>query len=274
MISLNHLRDECISIYGIAIDVSQPGTAGAPILIRFGDLDDRRSFALKCVRGWRTTRISFEPDVFSGDVINFLASQLVIKSGEVSNIIKRGRGNVSNLRLLINGGDFLAFNPKGFENITSLEFEADVLSADSSLEFALVNGVEEGLIRLAIAIFAQLLPILNYDFRGPDEADGYPEGAVSSVLVNRYERDPRNRRMAIDVHGLQCAVCGFDFAMKYGELGAKYIVIHHKIPVSEIGPDYVIKPESDLVPLCANCHAMVHRRTPPLDIDELKSLIR
>ena len=35
-----------------------------------------------------------------------------------------------------------------------------------------------------------------------------------------------------------------------------------------------MNPETDLVPLCANCHAMVHRRrTTVTSIEELKALI-
>jgi 5-methylcytosine-specific restriction protein A len=30
----------------------------------------------------------------------------------------------------------------------------------------------------------------------------------------------------------------------------------------------------DLIPLCPNCHAMVHRRRPPLTVEELKGQIR
>jgi 5-methylcytosine-specific restriction protein A len=40
-----------------------------------------------------------------------------------------------------------------------------------------------------------------------------------------------------------------------------------------MGEDYIVDPEKDLVTICANCHAMVHRRNPPLTIDELKRLL-
>ncbi|MBI7240155.1 restriction endonuclease, partial [Pseudomonas aeruginosa] len=36
-----------------------------------------------------------------------------------------------------------------------------------------------------------------------------------------------------------------------------------------------VNPETDLVPLCANCHAVVHRRRDrTLSVDELKGLVR
>ena len=110
-------------------------------------------------------------------------------------------------------------------------------------------------------------------YRSPDEVVGFPEGASSQVLVNRYERDPRNRKAAIAIHGESCMACGFNFRKVYGDLGTSYIVVHHLTPVSAIGDDYIINPRTDLVTICANCHAMVHRTNPPLSLIELKSLL-
>ena len=60
---------------------------------------------------------------------------------------------------------------------------------------------------------------------------------------------------------------------KYGPIASGFIEIHHKKPLSGIGPDYIINPECDLVPLCPNCHAIIHRQTPELTIDELKEIL-
>ena len=35
-----------------------------------------------------------------------------------------------------------------------------------------------------------------------------------------------------------------------------------------------INPLTDLIPLCANCHNVIHRVNPPLGIDKLKELIQ
>ncbi len=84
--------------------------------------------------------------------------------------------------------------------------------------------------------------------------------------VNRYERDPRARQACIAAHGYACAVCGFDFDFErvYGELGREYVVVHHVVELSTLGADYEVNPVEDLVTLCANCHAMVHRQRPAL----------
>jgi 5-methylcytosine-specific restriction protein A len=102
---------------------------------------------------------------------------------------------------------------------------------------------------------------------------GLPEGAVMRVEVNRYERSPANRVACLGHYGLRCQCCNFDFGQFYGSLGEGYIEVHHRTPVSRMGPGYLVDPVRDLVPLCANCHAAVHRTTPPMPVEELQALI-
>ncbi len=44
-------------------------------------------------------------------------------------------------------------------------------------------------------------------------------------------------------------------------------------PISEIAEEYEVDPVKDLRPVCPNCHAMIHRRSPPLSIEELQVLL-
>jgi 5-methylcytosine-specific restriction enzyme A len=100
------------------------------------------------------------------------------------------------------------------------------------------------------------------------------EGAVRRVLVNAYERNPEARKNCIEHHGAVCKACGFDFEKKYGEIGKGFIHVHHLKQISEIGKTYQIDPVNDLVPVCPNCHAIMHKRKPPYTIQEVKSFLR
>ncbi|MCG2622921.1 HNH endonuclease [Arthrobacter sp. I2-34] len=100
-----------------------------------------------------------------------------------------------------------------------------------------------------------------------------PGEAVTRVLANRYERDVRARRDCLEHHGLSCAACGFNFEAVYGEIGHEFIHVHHLVPVALLGPGYELDPLTDLVPLCANCHAMVHTRPDPIRPAELRRII-
>lgn len=102
----------------------------------------------------------------------------------------------------------------------------------------------------------------------------FREGLGEKVCVNRYERSAEARKMCIKVKGCRCSVCGFDFEKKYGDIGQGFIHVHHIIPISEIGEDYEVDYEKDLIPVCPNCHAMLHRKNPPYTIEELKDKIK
>ncbi len=107
-----------------------------------------------------------------------------------------------------------------------------------------------------------------------DESGSYYEGSVRRVSVNAYERDSKARQKCIEYYGLNCFVCGFNFGDTFGKLGEGFIHVHHLHPISEIGEAYKVDPINDLRPVCPNCHAMLHRRSPPLSIDELKQLLK
>lgn len=108
------------------------------------------------------------------------------------------------------------------------------------------------------------------------ESQSDTEGYRKSVYVNVYERNPKARREAIKYHGTKCAVCEMSFEDKYGEIGAGFIHIHHIVPISEIGKEYQINYKTDLVPVCPNCHAMLHRKVNDrtLTIAELKERLK
>lgn len=97
----------------------------------------------------------------------------------------------------------------------------------------------------------------------------FVEGEVQVTHATRYERNPKARLACIAAHGTSCMVCGMSFGEVYGPLGEGFIHIHHKDPLSD-GGKREVDPVRDLVPVCANCHAMLHRRDPPLSVEELQ----
>ncbi len=99
------------------------------------------------------------------------------------------------------------------------------------------------------------------------------EGLKKTVTVNSFERNPKARTECIKYWKPICSVCGFNFESIYGELGKGFIHVHHLKPISEIAKSYQVNPERDLRPICPNCHAMLHKRNPPLSIEELKLVV-
>lgn len=117
-------------------------------------------------------------------------------------------------------------------------------------------------------MFLSLLDVIQIDDRE------YLEGGSKKVTVNRYERNPVNRELCIAANGYKCKICGFDFARAYGEIGQGFIHVHHIVPISKMTEAYAIDPVNDLIPVCPNCHSMLHRTDPPLLPEELMKIIR
>lgn len=100
-------------------------------------------------------------------------------------------------------------------------------------------------------------PDLGTDYAADDDLW---EGAVDKALVNHYERNREAREKCIRKWGCRCVICGFDFEEAYGPMGRHFIHVHHVVPISRIGRGYQVDPESDLIPVCPNCHAMLHSK--------------
>ena len=125
-------------------------------------------------------------------------------------------------------------------------------------------------------------PVIRYWARAdssqyfPDEIQDpqtVTEGARQTVIVNKYERNYSARLKCIEIWGVTCFVCEFNFEKTYGSRGAGFIHVHHLKPLGEIGKSYQLDPIKDLRPVCPNCHAMLHRTVPAITISKLKKLL-
>jgi len=124
--------------------------------------------------------------------------------------------------------------------------------------------------------YARRMPVAP-DKNHPDDLQDekeYVEGAKKRITVNAYERDPKARKACLKRHGYRCAVCNINFQEVYGDIGKRFIHVHHKKPLAGRRKDYIVSPTIDLIPVCPNCHAMLHTSSPPLGIAELKEKMR
>jgi hypothetical protein len=115
------------------------------------------------------------------------------------------------------------------------------------------------------------LPTIPEEIPGNQE---FEEGAVTQVLVDRYERDRAAREACIRRYGTACSVCGDILAEKYGVEVEGLIHVHHLTPLSSIQGPRSTNVHRDLRPVCPNCHAVIHSVRPPRSIDEVKKMVR
>jgi hypothetical protein len=103
----------------------------------------------------------------------------------------------------------------------------------------------------------------------------FAEGERSRRESSFFRRNPWLRQAAIERLGLRCVACKLEFRETYGPAGEGYIEIHHLNPLAERSDAATGKPKMtsvvDVVPLCANCHRVVHRQQPVMSIAKLES---
>jgi hypothetical protein len=185
-------------------------------------------------------------------------------------VLNTGRTEASTYTLL---------HMSGCTHITKYENLANTLSrakACSNDAYELYDWCLEN--RPAIGRFHHLCTTCKPQFIEPplypdeivDTSGTIFEGAKQQVTVNRYERSPKARTKCLAHHGHRCKVCDLDFAERYGDIGRGFIHVHHLIPLADIGEKYEIDPLNDLIPVCPNCHAMLHKRIPPVTVEALR----
>ena len=101
----------------------------------------------------------------------------------------------------------------------------------------------------------------------------FREGKGIQVTINRYERDPAARAACIIHYGVTCQICQVDLATVYGPKASGLIHVHHLRPLAHLGGEYRVQPAQDLIPVCPNCHAVLHRSNPPFSPEEVRSMI-
>jgi 5-methylcytosine-specific restriction endonuclease McrA len=94
------------------------------------------------------------------------------------------------------------------------------------------------------------------------------EGKKYETAVTKYERNQGNRKLCIAHYGYVCKVCEINFEQAYGDLGKDFIEVHHLHPVSQ--GERNVNPIEDLIPLCSNCHSMIHRQEDVSDWEGLR----
>lgn len=120
------------------------------------------------------------------------------------------------------------------------------------------------------------LPANDFEpvFYDADKVKVYLEGSKIPVSGWRIERNFEARKACLTYHGHKCKLCNFDFEAKYGDLGEGYIHVHHVNPISDYNGERPVNPVEHLIPVCPNCHAMIHRGGKTRSVDEISRRLK
>lgn len=244
-------------------------------LLRPAGLPARNAFGIRTTLGWRRLWVDFEPGTFAGELLSNMGHADETGRAAFRAVLQNCQEVGAEITFHVNGEPFSFLDEDVWRQRWSL---LKLSLTKGRLELGTPEGEPDldiicSWTRRFCAAVVAILPLEDVAPTYEQNLTGYPEGALSTVHVNRYERDRRNRAAAISIHGACCQACGMDFGIRYGDVAAGLIEVHHSTPVSELESAYVIDPARDLVPLCPNCHAVAHRCDPPLTVDHIKSML-
>ena len=231
-------------------------------------------FTISIKQGWKRLSLDFTPSTFAKDLIRSMEACTEEDRSLFSSIVGTIADEGGNFIMNVNGKEQDSTNPESWSSsweTVKITLKTKPLDVNAGAEVQIFKTIQKWTELYTASILA-LVPVEDIENNIYDDVD-LPDGALKRVTVNRYERKRVNRTICLHHHGARCKVCNFSFLDEYGEIGYGFIHVHHTVPVSQMGKDYKFDPVNDLVPVCPNCHSMLHRRNPPYSVEELKRII-
>jgi len=120
--------------------------------------------------------------------------------------------------------------------------------------------------------------LLAQEFGHDPNEESFEEGKLQLRLHLRKERSRSLVIRAKEIWNreqngrVRCSICSFSFPETYREVGEGFIEAHHTQPISSLAPDTSVR-MADLVPVCSNCHSMLHRHRPWLTVEQLRTIV-
>ena len=231
--------------------------------IRLAQIPAPHGFTMRIYDDYLSWKIELHLDVFSTPLISAMQDRYSDRKVGLDSYLDLAQIKNNSFKLAINGNA----NPASLnEDWKDINFVLAKSYNTEESEFTTLSSV-------LLDFMCILLYLIIEDTEWTStEVIGDEEGGSYSEIVKKYERSRYNRAMCLKYYGFTCRGCGELLAEKYGPIGMDVIHVHHIVPVSQMGGSYRLNPIKDLIPLCPNCHTIVHRKIPVLDIESLRSL--
>ncbi len=272
-VDVRFVVERVAGIIGIPLEFRKgAGASSTDWEVRVSAFAKPYGFYLNVTEDFMAWWVEIELDSLGRATLDSMFRRWKIERESFESYLSIGREKNETFELLIDGMEPELLDTG--DEWTSLSFESSMSYSDSEYR-------ETVLVDLLADVLSVLLALLidNTEWAEPNEfkefeaeALGKVEGRVMDIRVRKYERSRFNRRYCLDAFGFSCRGCGMSLGEKYGPIGKDVIHVHHIVPVSRMGSAYRINPRRDLVPLCPNCHNIVHRQDPPVSISELNLL--
>jgi 5-methylcytosine-specific restriction protein A len=231
--------------------------------IRLAQIPSPHGFNMRIYDNYLSWKVELHLDTFTAPLITAMQERYKERKIGLESYLDLARVKNNSFDLTINGERELnAVN----EDWRDIDFVLAKSYFSEESEFSTLSSVL--LDFMCVILF---LIIEDTEWIGP-EIIGLEEGSAFSEVTRKYERSRYNRALCLKYYGFMCRGCGELLAEKYGPIGADVIHVHHIVPVSQMGGSYQLNPIKDLIPLCPNCHNIVHRSQSVLEIEKLRAL--
>ncbi len=273
--ALRKIKAELESTYDIPFYVREEQMNGEPCFCMGPENDGQEFFYIRVSfrNGIRMTA-EFIPEKYGAAFIRSMASRPEASKDTFIRYINLMQERGAKVTLSI---DHTVVLPENFKNYRGRwnhfavkATKAPIVDGDTFSYSAVAQ--EWGSLMMGMVL--SLADIVVIDESESPEITGCKEGAKSQILTNKYERSRTNRKLCLEYQGYNCCVCNINFEDTYGEIGHNFIHVHHVVPVSQLGDGYIVDPAKDLVPVCPNCHAMLHKKNPPYLPEELRKILQ
>ena len=262
--------------FGLDLNAKQTTSSdGQQFLIHSNDVARGQGFVFEINQKWVYIEAKFFLETFALDLLQNIKNHTPQQKAVFEFFVKSALDKNADVQVIING---IRCDPledkswpidwKSFElkfRKTGLEFDQENLDRQNDLLFSWAATF--------FGISLSLLPIES-EIKETGAAEGESEGKKIKTIIKKYERSRVNRAACIEYHGLRCKICELSFSEKYGSTGEGFIHVHHLKPLSALEGSYIIDPVNDLIPVCPNCHSMVHKKDPPYTPDEIRNILR
>jgi len=210
-------------------------------------------------------------------------------------IFKEPYPNTNPKRIITSTGSFASYNIRvKSENVYLFENEKDRQIylpyskkdgygyGQSNIWYANNNNVKCKEFRVNIVEQIETI-IREYSFDFSNDEQKYFEGDIKTKVkeVSTAKRNILARKKCLEYYfpndqNYSCILCGFNFKNAYGVYGETFIEVHHiesHTIKSKIKGRHEIDPIKDLIPVCSNCHSIIHREKPAMTIEKIKEII-
>jgi predicted HNH restriction endonuclease len=242
-----------------------------PITVRLSGLREQETFHLKCQRTPLTWIVDLAYDLFSRPFAEHIVKVALDNNSDLTSELERVKAAQitveTNLLSLVTQERSRESLRDKLELRFSSEQLTDQLRVNEDEEVETLSRL------LTFSLMVMYLLISNFERDDVLSSSGETEGDRLEKLCGSYGRSARNRMECLELYGCVCQACQMAPEDIYGVAGKSIIHVHHRTPLSMMGGPGTVNPETDLVPLCPNCHNFAHKRNPPYSVEEIREIV-